>query len=159
MEQFLSGSESVQVVYCLLIYVLPLKIQLSREEGWYPINRFNSVIFLCLSQAKIYVVVFSVFSKHRWDAIVRLNDYWIANHHCLNLTHTRARERAWDHHKVQENKLNSYFTNIRNITHSKQYWHKLCRWHHRSIFLLCHLFFEEWKFTYFLRLGNTWLFH
>jgi len=25
----------------------------------------------------------------------------------------------------------------------------------RSIFLLCHLFFEEGKFTYFLQLGNT----
>ena len=35
------GSESVQFYYRLFIYVLPLEIQLSRENGWDPINRFN----------------------------------------------------------------------------------------------------------------------
>ena len=34
----LSGSESVQVFYRLFIYVLTLKIQLSRGEAWIPLT-------------------------------------------------------------------------------------------------------------------------
>jgi hypothetical protein len=45
----------VQVFYPLLIYVLPLEIQLSRGEGWDPINRFNPATFLCLSQARTWI--------------------------------------------------------------------------------------------------------
>ena len=33
MWSFFSGSESVQVLNCLFIHVLPLEIQLSRGEG------------------------------------------------------------------------------------------------------------------------------
>ena len=53
--RILSGREYVQVFYPLLIYVLPLEIQLSRGEGWDPINRFNSATFLCLSQARTWI--------------------------------------------------------------------------------------------------------
>jgi len=45
---FLSGSESVQFFLSLLIYVLQLDIQLSREEGWNPINQFNAATFVCM---------------------------------------------------------------------------------------------------------------
>jgi len=34
------------------IFVLPLEFQLSRGEGWDPINRFNPAIFLCISHVK-----------------------------------------------------------------------------------------------------------
>jgi hypothetical protein len=67
---FVIGSESVEVFYRLFLYVLPLEIQLSREEGWDPINRFNSAILLCLSQARTWisnVVVFVVFSEFSSD--------------------------------------------------------------------------------------------
>ena len=37
--------------YRLFIYVMPLEIQLSRGEGWDPINLFNATTLLCLSQA------------------------------------------------------------------------------------------------------------
>jgi len=36
----------------LTVHVLRLEIQLSRGEGWYPINQLNPAIFLCLSQAR-----------------------------------------------------------------------------------------------------------
>ena len=36
----------------LFIYVLSLKVLLSRVEGWDPINGFNPYICLCLSQAR-----------------------------------------------------------------------------------------------------------
>ena len=41
---------SVQILYHLFIYVLPLEIQLSKGEGWDPIKRFNPDTFLYLSQ-------------------------------------------------------------------------------------------------------------
>jgi hypothetical protein len=40
------------LVYCLFLYVWPFEIQLLRGEGWDPINRFNSAIFLCLSKLR-----------------------------------------------------------------------------------------------------------
>jgi len=52
---FLSGSESLQVFYCLFIYVLPLEIQLSIREGWNPINWFNPATLLSLSQARTWI--------------------------------------------------------------------------------------------------------
>jgi len=39
----------------LFIYLLSLKILLSRVEGWDPINQFNSYIFLCLSQGRTWI--------------------------------------------------------------------------------------------------------
>ena len=36
-------------ILSLFIYVLLLENQLSTEEGWDPINRFNTTTFLCLS--------------------------------------------------------------------------------------------------------------
>ena len=73
----LSVSKSVQVFYPLFIYVFLLEIQLSRREGWDPINQFNPATCLCLSQAKtwisnvicrgLFVCVFSEFSyDERW---------------------------------------------------------------------------------------------
>jgi hypothetical protein len=44
------GSESVQFYYRLFIYVLPLEIQLSRENGWDPINRFNPQALVSLKK-------------------------------------------------------------------------------------------------------------
>ena len=55
------------IFYCLFIYELELKIQLS-EGGLDPIDWFNLTTFLCLSQAStrisnaIYVGMFFVFS-------------------------------------------------------------------------------------------------
>ena len=42
---FKSGSESLHVFYCLFIYVLPLKIQLSRWVSWDPIKTFDDFVF------------------------------------------------------------------------------------------------------------------
>ena len=83
MWSFLSGSESVQVLYHLIICVLPLEIQLSRGEGWDPIYWFNPAHFLCLSQTRFglwclmplsgprlpmsHVLVFFVFSEFSQD--------------------------------------------------------------------------------------------
>jgi len=41
--------------YHLFIYVFPLEIQLSRGEGWDPINRFNPATFLCLFKARTWI--------------------------------------------------------------------------------------------------------
>ena len=39
-----------QIYVCLLfVSILPLEINLSKEEGWDTINQFNTVTFLCLS--------------------------------------------------------------------------------------------------------------
>ena len=46
---------NVHVSYSLFIYVLPLEIQLSRREGWDPINWFNSATLLCLSKARTWI--------------------------------------------------------------------------------------------------------
>ena len=40
-KMFLSRNEFVHVFHQLITYVLPLWIQLSKEEGWDPINWFN----------------------------------------------------------------------------------------------------------------------
>jgi hypothetical protein len=40
---FYSGTENAQVCY------LPLEIQLPREEGWDPTNRFSPATCVCLS--------------------------------------------------------------------------------------------------------------
>ena len=63
-----SESESVKVFYRLIIYLMPLEIQLSRGERWDHINRFHPATVLCMSQTSdwisaAYVVVFLVFSK------------------------------------------------------------------------------------------------
>jgi hypothetical protein len=51
----------------IFAFVLALEIQLSREEGWDPVNWFNPTTFLCLYQTRIMIfwcqrsyVVFSV---------------------------------------------------------------------------------------------------
>ena len=38
-----------------VIYVLPLEIQLSREEDWDPINWFDPTTSLCLSEARTWI--------------------------------------------------------------------------------------------------------
>jgi hypothetical protein len=55
---FLTESESVQVLNRLFINALPLEIQLSRGEGWDPVNQFNPV---SLSQAMILELKCNVF--------------------------------------------------------------------------------------------------
>ena len=57
---------STYSVFLSFVYLLLLEIQLSRE-GWDSIYLFNPAIFLCLSQARIwipmsYVIVFSMFN-------------------------------------------------------------------------------------------------
>ena len=88
--------------------VLPLKIQLSRGEGWVPINRFNPTTFLCLSQARtwcvichglFYVHLFEVrgdcwFCWYWWNCWPSLFKTFfcfvdiggIVDHHCLKLS-------------------------------------------------------------------------
>jgi len=46
----------VQVFFFLSFNVLTLEIQLSRRNGWDPINRFNpAIFFLCLFQSRIWI--------------------------------------------------------------------------------------------------------
>jgi hypothetical protein len=47
---FLSGSESVQDL-------CRLGIQISKREGWNPINQFNPVTFLCLSHTRTWISI------------------------------------------------------------------------------------------------------
>ena len=83
--------ECVFYFYFLFIYVLLLEIQLSRGEGWDPINRFNPATSLCLSQARTWIsnimllsLIF-VFNELRWEVIVCFVDIGgIVDHHCLN---------------------------------------------------------------------------
>lgn len=42
--------------YRLLVYVLPLETQLLRREDQDPINRFKPAIFVCLFQARTWIV-------------------------------------------------------------------------------------------------------
>ena len=87
-------SESVHVVYRLFICVLLLDIQLSIQEGWVPLNRFNSVIILWLSQARswisnvicfgiLYVVCSRIWGK-RWLFFL-LIFVELMTPHCLNV--------------------------------------------------------------------------
>jgi hypothetical protein len=52
---FLNGHESVPIFYCLFIFVLSLEIQLSGRDGWEPINMFNPVTLLCLSENRTWI--------------------------------------------------------------------------------------------------------
>ena len=47
--------ESVQVFYRLIIYLLPMKIQLSKGKSWNPTMWFNPATFLPLSQARTWI--------------------------------------------------------------------------------------------------------
>jgi len=52
----LSGSESVQGFFCrLLIYVLSSQIQISRVDGYDPIDRLYPATLLCLFQAGTWI--------------------------------------------------------------------------------------------------------
>ena len=81
--RFLSG---------FFIYVFPLEIQLSREDGWNPINRLNPATLLRLFQAMTLIsnvicrlFSLSVFSELRWQMIVFFVDIsGIVDHLCLN---------------------------------------------------------------------------
>ena len=44
-----------QCRFLFFVYMLPLEIQLSRGQGWDPINWFNPTTFLCLSQARAWI--------------------------------------------------------------------------------------------------------
>jgi len=48
------GSKSVQVFY-RLFFVFQLEIKLLRGDVWSHINRFNPVIYLCLSQCRTWI--------------------------------------------------------------------------------------------------------
>jgi hypothetical protein len=54
------------------IWYLP-SIQISRGDGWSCINWFNSITFLCLSQARTYHMwwSFCIFSVLRWDVSLK----------------------------------------------------------------------------------------
>jgi hypothetical protein len=67
---FLSGSKSVHVFYRLFIYVLPLEIQFSREQGCHLINCLTQPYFCACPKSGpgfptsyMYVVVFFVISE------------------------------------------------------------------------------------------------
>jgi len=73
-------------IVCLYLYC-----HISDWESWDPINQFNPVTYLCLSQAGFgfqtpYVVVFIfVFGGLRWEVVVHFVDIGgIVHHHCLN---------------------------------------------------------------------------
>ena len=102
------GYESVQVFFLSFVYICiavgdpvikrrglrssyqeeRVEIQLSRGEGWDPINRFNPATLLCLSQTWISNVICGglfMFSEFRWEVILRFVDIGeIDDHHCLN---------------------------------------------------------------------------
>jgi hypothetical protein len=74
----------------MFIYVLPLEIQLSRGEGWNPINRLTLPHFYACPKPwpgfpKSYDKVFLVYSELRWKVIARFVDIgWIVDRPCLN---------------------------------------------------------------------------
>ena len=92
MWSFWIGNNLCTFFYHLFIYVFPLEILLSREEGWDPTNQFYPTKFLCLSQARTWIwnIICRGFfcvqwSQLRWEVIIRFVDIsWIDDHHCLN---------------------------------------------------------------------------
>ena len=85
----LSGSKSIQVFFIVCLCVLPLEIQISRREGWDPINQFNPTTSVCLSQARTWIsniICGGDFfcAQLRRDMIVRFVDIGGSDdHHCL----------------------------------------------------------------------------
>ena len=82
----LTGTERCKF-YRLFIPVLPLEIQLSRWEGWDPVNRFNPTPSVCLSQATTWIsndICRSLFSCSIIRGVV--ND-GIVDHHSLEILH------------------------------------------------------------------------
>ena len=73
--------------FIVCLYVFPLENQLSKEEGWDPINRFDSSSLLCLSQIQEPVVVFRCsLSSFQMTVIVCFVDIGgIVDHHCLEV--------------------------------------------------------------------------
>ena len=72
---------STGFIYSLSIYVLLLEIHLSRGDGLDPINRFHPVTFLCLSQARTWilssyvdVVLCSKFREFSWEVVTLFVD-------------------------------------------------------------------------------------
>jgi hypothetical protein len=66
---FLNGRVSVQVFHFLFISELPLKIKLSRQEGWVPSNWFNPVHLCACPKPKLgfpmsYVMAFSTLGNY-----------------------------------------------------------------------------------------------
>jgi len=72
--------ECKQICRLSFVYIyISLEIQLSRGEGWDPINWLNPVTFLCLSQARTWIsnIIFRglfLFNDLRWEVIVRFVD-------------------------------------------------------------------------------------
>ena len=68
--------------FIVCLYVFPLENQLSKEEGWDPINRFDSSSLLCLSQSMNRSWAFGA----QMTAIVCFVDIGgIVDHHCLEV--------------------------------------------------------------------------
>ena len=72
-------------LYRLFISVLLLEFQLSRWEGWDLMNRFNPTIYVCLSQASIWIsnVTSVQCVQLRWEVIVRFVDICEIDDHFL----------------------------------------------------------------------------
>ena len=91
----MNGSESVQV---FLLSVLPLEIQLSREEGWDPINRLEPTTFLCLFKDRTHICIAYVVSlRVLWFEVRGSNSFcrsrWncgIVDHRCLNVLYIKC---------------------------------------------------------------------
>ena len=76
---FFSGSESVDVLHCLYIYLLSLNIHLSKGEWWCH-SPFNPVTFLYRNQARTLISNVICRDSHfciselRWEVILRVAD-------------------------------------------------------------------------------------
>jgi len=79
----------VQFFWSFVYICITIGDQLSRGEGWDPINRFNNTTFFCPSKAGMWIsnimVVYYVFREWRWEVIVLFVDIsGIVDQHCLN---------------------------------------------------------------------------
>ena len=76
----------------MVIYIMPLEIQVLRGESWGPINQFNPAMFLWLFQSRTWIPnvihcdLFCVqWVRLQWEVIVSFVDIGgIHDHHCLN---------------------------------------------------------------------------
>ena len=57
-------------------YVMPLKIQLSRREGWDPLSQFNPATLLCLSQAWTWISNCGIVDNHLLNFLFIIEFLW-----------------------------------------------------------------------------------
>ena len=82
----------MQVLFHLFLYALPSEIQLSRGEGWDPINRFNPAILLCQDKARKWISnvicrgIFVFSELNLAFGVPFVDSDVIVDHHCLHLS-------------------------------------------------------------------------